>query len=536
MIRLLSPRQINGRFISDFLGFAACKAGRLAYILAARRYTRMSPTHYVACDLGAESGRVMLGRLEDGRLVLEEIHRFPSAAVQVLGTLRWDVLRIFEELKHGLAKIAQRRLPVCSISVDSWGVDYVLINSVHPMLSLPFHYRDARTESTYDRVRESVGSEFIFAETGIQFMAINTIYHLVSDAEKSRALLEATDCFLMIGDYFNYLFSGVPRVDQTTASTTQLYNPRNRAWSDALIERCGIPRKIFPKIVAPGTVLGPLLPEVSAETGLKSVLVQVVASCSHDTGAAVAAVPAEGGDDWAYLSSGTWSLLGVELPQPLINESVRECNYTNEAGYGDTTRFLKNIVGLWVLQESRREWARQGQELDYDELMREAEKAEPFRSLIDPRAARFSKPGDMLRKIVTFCSETGQPTPETPGQFSRCVLESLALLYRVTLEEIEQLTGRKISRLHIVGGGSQNALLNQFAANAIQRRVTAGPAEATAIGNVLIQGIALGHIESVAALRTTVRSSFALRTFEPEQGEAGGWQGAYKRFAKMNLA
>jgi len=496
----------------------------------------MSPTHYIACDLGAESGRVMLGQLEDSRLVLEEMHRFPSAAVQVLGTLRWDLLRIFEELKSGLAKIAQRRLPVSSISVDSWGIDYVLINSVHPMLSLPFHYRDARTESTYNRVRESVGSEFIFAETGVQFMTINTIYHLVSDAEKSRALLEAADCFLMIGDYFNYLFSGVPRVDQTTASTTQLYNPKNRAWSDALIERCGIPRKIFPKIVAPGTVLGPLLQEVSAETGLRSDLVQVVASCSHDTGAAVAAVPAEAGDDWAYLSSGTWSLLGIELPHPLISESVRECNFTNEAGYGGTTRFLKNLVGLWILQESRREWARQGQELDYDELMREAEGAEPFRSLIDPRAARFSRPGDMLRKIATFCSETDQPTPKTPGQVSRCVLESLALLYRVTLDEIERLTGRSINRLHIVGGGSQNALLNQFAANAIQRRVTAGPAEATAIGNVLIQGIALGHIESVTALRTIVRNSFVLRIFEPEPAEAGGWQDAYKRFGGMNLA
>src|SRR6516164_10539635 len=345
MIRLLSPRQINGRFISDFLGFAACKAGRLAYILAARRYTRMSPTHYVACDLGAESGRVMLGRLEDGRLVLEEIHRFPSAAVQVLGTLRWDVLRIFEELKYGLAKIAQRRVPVTSVSVDSWGVDYVLINAVHPMLSPPFHYRDARTESTYDRVLADLGSELIFSETGIQFMTINTIYHLASDVEKSAALLEVADCFLTIGDYFNYLFSGVPRVDESNASTTQLYNPRTRAWSDTVIKRCGIPRRIFPQIVAPGTILGLLLEEVATDTGLRSDLVQVVASCSHDTGAAVAAVPAEAGDDWAYLSSGTWSLLGIELPHPLISESVRECNFTNEAGYGGTTRFLKNLDG-----------------------------------------------------------------------------------------------------------------------------------------------------------------------------------------------
>jgi rhamnulokinase len=492
----------------------------------------MNPTQYIACDLGAESGRVMLGRLEDGRLTLEEMHRFPSAAVRVLGSLRWDVLRIFEELKTGLRKAAQRKGPVASLSVDSWGVDYVLINAVHPMLSPPFHYRDARTESTYDKVREQVGPELIFSETGIQFMPINTIYHLAADVEKSRALLEAADCFLTIGDYFNYLFSGVPRVDASNASTTQIYNPRTRAWSGTLIERCGFPRKIFPEIVAPGTVLGPLLPEVAAETGLNDV--QVVASCSHDTGAAVAAVPAQEGEDWAYLSSGTWSLLGVELPQPLISEKVQKRNFTNEAGYGGTTRFLKNIVGLWILQESRREWARQGRELDYGELTREAQNAEPFRSLINPRAARFLKPGDMPQKIVAYCQETGQTAPETPGQFVRCILESLALLYRVTLEEIEQLTGRTIRRLHIVGGGSQSALLNQFAASATRRQVTAGPAEGTAIGNLLIQAIALGHVESLAALRQVVRDSFRLQTFEPQGSE--GWQASYQRFTGLTLA
>ena len=365
----------------------------------------MNPKYYIACDLGAESGRVMLGRLEEGRLTLEEMHRFPSAAVRVLGSWRWDVLRIFEELKTGLRNIAGRHLPVASMSVDSWGVDYVLINAVHPMLSPPFHYRDARTESTYQKVREQVGSELIFAETGIQFMPINTIYHLASDLEKSRALLDVADCFLTIGDYFNYLFSGVPRVDESNASTTQLYNPRTRSWSQVLIERCGFPPKIFPQLVPPGTVLGPLLPEVASETGLSEL--QVVATCSHDTGAAVAAVPAEGEDDWAYLSSGTWSLLGLELPQPLISEKVREHNFTNEAGYGGTTRFLKNIVGLWILQESRREWARQGLELDYATLTREAENAEPFRSLIDPRAARFSKPGEMPQKIAALLFGNG---------------------------------------------------------------------------------------------------------------------------------
>jgi len=486
----------------------------------------MNPKYYIACDLGAESGRVMLGRLEDGRLTLEEMHRFPSAAVRVLGSLRWDVLRIFEELKTGLRHVAGRQVSIASLSVDSWGVDYVLLNAVHPVLSSPFHYRDARTESTYERVRKEVGSELIFAETGIQFMPINTIYHLVSDVEKSPALLDLADCFLTIGDYFNYLFSGIPRVDESNASTTQLYNPRTRSWSQVLIERCGFPPKIFPLLVPPGTVLGPLLPEAAAETGLQEV--QVVATCSHDTGAAVAAVPAEEGEDWAYLSSGTWSLLGLELPQPLISEKVRKHNFTNEAGYGGTTRFLKNIVGLWILQESRREWSRQGRELDYATLTREAENAEPFRSLIDPRAIRFLKPGEMPQKIALFCAETGQSAPETPGQFVRCIFESLALLYRVTLEELEQLSGHRIRRLHIVGGGSQSALLNQFAASATGCQVVAGPAEATAIGNVLLQAIALGQLGSLATLRRVVRDSFALQTFEPIAPEA--WGGAYQRF------
>ena len=489
----------------------------------------MNPNYYVACDLGAESGRVMLGRLDAGRLTLEEIHRFPSAAVHVLGSLRWDVLRIFEELKTGFRILAQRNLPITSLSVDSWGVDYVLLNGVHPVLWPPFHYRDARTEETYDRLRADIGSELIFAETGIQFMPINTIYHLASDLEKSGPLLEYADCFLMIGDYFNYLLSGIPRVDESIASTTQLYNPRTRAWSNVLIERCGFPKKIFPQLVAPGTVLGRLTPELASETGLSEI--DVVATCSHDTGAAVAAVPAEKGDGWAYLSSGTWSLLGVELPAPLINESVRKLNFTNEAGYGGTTRFLKNIVGLWLLQECRRVWANQGVKHDYGDLIREAGRAEAFRSLIDPRAARFLKPGDMPQRIVSYCKETHQQGPETPGEFVRCILESLALLYRLTIEEIQKATGQSIHRLHIVGGGSQNTLLNEFAANATERQVVAGPAEATAIGNVLIQAVALGHVQSLAALREVVRDSFSLQTFEPRT--TAEWQAAYQRFLRL---
>jgi rhamnulokinase len=490
----------------------------------------MDPNYYIACDLGAESGRVMLARLDDGRLSLEEIHRFPSAMVRVLGSLRWDVLRVYEELKAGLRKITKRGIPARGISVDSWGVDYVLINAVHPMISAPFHYRDDRTATTYERVRQNVGAKLIFEETGIQFMPINTIYHLSSDLEKSPLLLEAADCFLTIGDYFNYLFSGVARVDESNASTTQLYNPRTRSWSEQLIERCGMPRRIFPKLVQPGTILGPLLPEVAAETGLNDV--QVVASCSHDTGEAVAAVPAQG-DEWAYLSSGTWSLIGVELAEPLINEKSRAHNFTNESGYGGTTRFLKNIVGLWILQESRRAWARQNLDLDYAILTAEAEKAEPFRSLINPNAARFSKPADMPDLIAAYCRETGQLAPQTPGQFARCILESLALSYRTALDEIEELTGRSIAQLHIVGGGSQSALLNQFAANATRRVVVAGPVEATAAGNVLIQAIALGQIDSHQALRQIVRDSFPLESYLPR--DEANWQEAYRRFTQLKL-
>jgi rhamnulokinase len=491
----------------------------------------MNPNYYIACDLGAESGRVMLAQLEAGHLSLEEIHRFPSAVVRVLGTLRWDVLRIYEELKTGLREVAKRKSGARGISVDSWGVDYVLVNAVHPMISPPFHYRDDRTAATYEKLRDSIGSELIFEETGIQFMPINTIYHLASDVERSRPILEASDCFLTIGDYFNYLFSGVACVDESLASTTQLYNPRTRSWSEALIERCRLPRKIFPKVVPPGTVLGPLLDEVSAETGLNGV--QVIATCSHDTGEAVAAVPGQG-DDWAYLSSGTWSLIGVELTEPLINETVRAHNFTNELGYGGTTRFLKNIVGLWILQESRRAWARQGVELDYARLTAEADEAEPFRSLINPSAARFAKPGDMPQHIAAYCRETGQPAPETPGQYARCILESLALSYRSALDEIEELTGRSIARLHIVGGGSQSNLLNQFAASATQREVIAGPVEATAAGNVLIQALALGDIESLQALRQIVRHSFPLRSFEPLETES--WQRAFDRLHQLKLA
>ena len=484
--------------------------------------------YYIGCDLGAESGRVVLGMLREGRLNLEEVHRFPNGPIQIAGTLRWDVLRIFEELKTGLRKLAERGIRAESLSVDSWGVDYVLSGAGEPMLSLPYHYRDSRTDVPYAAAMRKPGPERIFAETGIQFMSINTLYQLIAERDRSQELLGIADTFLPIADYLHWLFSGEACSEESLASTTQIYNPTTRNWSDVLIDAFGIPKKIFPRIVPSGTRLGPLLADVAAETGTESM--QVIATCSHDTGAAVAAVPASG-EDWAYLSSGTWSLMGVELPFPLISDAARAHNFTNEAGFGGTTRFLKNIIGLWLLQEARRDWARQSILLEYPALTLEAERSIPFRSLINPNDARFLKPGNMPGKIAAYCRETGQPAPDSPGQFARCIFESLALLYRRTLDELEKVTGRAIARVHIVGGGCQNSLLNRFAANATGRLVLAGPVEATAIGNVLLQATTLGHIDSLAALRETVRASFPITEYHPV--DALEWDAAYDRFAAL---
>ena len=486
-------------------------------------------TYYIACDLGAESGRVMLGSLESGKLVLEEIHRFPNVTIKLGRSIRWDILRTFDELKKGLSKIAEREICVSSLSVDSWGVDYVWSGLGQEMLSPAYIYRDSRTDTTFEKALATVGREKIFSETGIQFMALNTLYQLMADMETSPELARQAEGFLCIADYLNFLFSGVRKAEESLASTTQIYNPATRAWSDVLISAFGFPKSAFPGIVPSGTVLGPLADAVAEETGLRGA--NVVATCSHDTGAAVAAVPADESEDWAYLSSGTWSLIGVELPAPLINEATCAANFTNEGGYGGTTRFLKNIVGLWILQECRRVWESSGKKFDYAELNRLASEATPLLTLLNPDDPRFLKPGDMPAKIQAFARETGQPVPSSPGEFTRAILESLALLYRGTLSSIEELTGRTIKKLHIVGGGSQSRLLNQFAADATGRQVLAGPVEATAIGNILVQAIADKKLASLAELRKTVRQSVPLEEFKPSGNPE--WETAFARFEKI---
>ena len=490
----------------------------------------MSTHHYVACDLGAESGRVMLGTLANGKLTLEEVHRFPNNCIPIAGSLRWDALRIYDELKTGLRKIAQSGVKPDSISTDSWGVDYVWLRGHEPMLTLPYAYRDPRTDDGYQRAFAVVKKEEIFAETGIQFMTLNTLYQLHADVKFRPWILKTADRFLTIGDYFNYLLSGKEAIEQSLASTTQLYNPKTRTWSSKLQKKLRLPSKLFPKIVKSGTVLGALLPAVAKETGLRGV--KVVATCSHDTGAAVAAVPAQG-TGWAYLSSGTWSLLGIETREPIINDKSLEYNWTNEVGYGHTIRFLKNIVGLWVVQECKRAWAAEGHDYNYDQITRMAAEAQPLKCLINPNAARFLKPGDMPSKVAAYCRETAQPVPATHGEVVRCALESLALVYRKTLADVAAITGQPITRLHIVGGGTKNALLNQFAANATGIPVLTGPVEATAIGNILIQALALRHLKSLEELRAVVRDSFPIQTYEPQDSDV--WQAAYERFQKLTL-
>ena len=483
------------------------------------------PTNYLACDLGADSGRLMLGSLEAGKISVQELHRFPNGPTKTNGALYWNIDGLFAELKAGLKKAAATQLPIASISTDSWGVDYVLYDERGLIMPPVWCYRDGRTALGIENVRDKVDWPIIYAITGIQFMAFNTIYQVASEPPER---LQQAKQILLIGDAFNYFCSGVARNEVSLASTTQLYNPTYNRWSKRLFAALGLREGLFAPLCPSGTRLGPLKKSLATESGLPPI--EVIATCSHDTGAAVAAIPATGGN-WAYLSSGTWSLMGVELPKPVINEQSRTLGFTNEIGFGDTVRLLKNIIGLWIVQECRRQWAKEGAKYEFAELEKLAAAAPPFVSLVNPDDARFLSPDNMPEKIADFCRETNQPVPASPGAYVRCIYESLALFYRSTLRKLERLTGKKIEKLHIVGGGSKDATLNQFAANALKIPVFAGPAECAALGNLLIQAITLGHIASHAAAREIVRNSFELKMFTPQDAEQ--WDAAATRFEKL---
>ena len=491
-------------------------------------------SHYLAIDLGAESGRVMLGTLWEGRLTLEEIHRFSNGAVVIKGSRRWDLLHLYAQIVEGLRKAGARDLPIRSLSSDSWGVDYALMKGSEPFLTTPYQYRDERTDGSYERLGD-VTREEIYAATGIQFMTINTLCQLHTDLLQRPEILRFADRFLLIGDTVNHLLGGDPVAEASLASTTQLFDPAKMDWARPLLARLGLPESIFPKVVPSGTIIGTLTPELQSETRLGAV--KVVATCSHDTGAAVAAVPSTDEPGWAYLSSGTWSLLGVESPTPVLTEEARKLNFTNEVGYGGTVRLLKNIAGLWILQECMRFWRESGHDHTYTDLVNLALEAPALVSLINPGDARFLRSGGttasggMPERIAEYCRETSQPAPETVGAIARCILESLSLLYRQSLGELEQLTGKPITRLHIVGGGTRNDLLNQCAASATGRRVITGPVEATAAGNILIQALAGGAVSSLAEARAIVARSFPQSTYEPQ--ETSVWEAAYQRFTQL---
>lgn len=482
--------------------------------------------HYLAFDLGASSGRTILGTLADDKITLRELHRFPNGPVAVNGGLFWNILGLFSELKTGLFKAIHEGIDISGIAIDTWGVDYAFIDSNGFLAGLPHNYRDPRTDDVLPYTFSKVPREKIYADTGIQFMSINSLCQLAASVRDNDQVLKIADKLLFMPNALTYLFCGDISAEYSIATTSQLYNPGTHDWAWDLIDALGLKRSLFPRIVPSGTIAGVLSTQIQEE--LKCPALPVILTGSHDTASAVAAVPAVPGSNWAYLSSGTWSLIGLELDEPLLTKDACEANYTNEGGVGGKIRFLKNIMGLWLVQECRNEWIRQGDSLTFSEMVTLAESAEPFRSLVDPNDQSFVAPGDMPKRIADFCAKTEQPVPETKGQILRTALESLALRYRLSVEELERITGKKIDVLHLVGGGCQNKLLDQFTASAIQRKVLTEPVEATALGNIAVQAIATGDIKNLDKARDIIANSTKPGVFMPR--DANAWSAAFEAF------
>jgi rhamnulokinase len=472
----------------------------------------------IAIDLGAESGRVARVTFNGSALHLEEIHRFPNIPVRVGKTLHWDALRLWNEIQTGIDAASKSGDKPAGIGLDCWGVDWALLDRDGNLMGNPVHYRDSRTDGMMEWVFERVPRRTIFERTGIQFMQINTLFQLASQVKAGSAQLETAKTFLSIADLFNYWMTGAKVCEFSHATTQHIYNPRTYNWDWETLNAVGIPTHLFGEIVQPGTRLG----EFNG--------IPVFAPATHDTGSAVVAVPTTTAD-YAYLSSGTWSLIGLELPEPIISDAAYEANVTNEGGYGGTFRFLKNVAGLWIAQQSRATWRAQGTEYSYADLTQLAVEAEPFRSLIDPDDNAFLPPGDMPSRIRDFCARTGQPIPETPGQVVRAIYESLALKYRHSLDTLSSLSNRTIERLHIIGGGTQNTLLCQMTADAIKRPVVAGPIEATALGNAIAQLIAVGELGGLSEARELLSRTVETALYEPKQPAA--WDEAYGRYQNI---
>jgi rhamnulokinase len=490
----------------------------------------MKPLHMLAFDLGAGSGRAVLGTLSGEQLQIKELHRFPNRPVDLAGHLHWDFVRLFGEMRNGLkACAAEIGGHLESMAVDTWGVDYALLASDGSVLGQPFAYRDGRTDKAMTSFFAVIPRDRVYALTGIQFMQFNTLFQLFAMRQQSPKVFAAASDVLFTPDFYNYLFTGEKKTEFTIATTSQMYSHCSHAWDEELLHALGLPAGVMKEIVEPGTVLGTLKETIARDLGLPRV--PVVATASHDTASAVAAVPAEG-NDWAYISSGTWSLMGIEIPQPIITEAALGCNFTNEGGVGRTIRFLKNIGGLWLLQECKRVWEKE-RAITYTELIGAAAAAAPFKALIDPDAPDFLNPADMPAAICAFAARTGQVAPGTKGEFVRSILEGLALKYRLVLGQLRTLSPQPVNKVHIIGGGSQNRLLCQFAANAMGLPVIAGPVEATAMGNLMVQALGLGFVKSVAELRRTIRSSSEVTEYTP--AEEARWNEAYARYCAVAL-
>lgn len=482
----------------------------------------VSTKSYLALDLGAESGRAILAHLHSGILTMEEIHRFPNEPVEYGGSLHWDVARLWFEVRKALGRLQEVELS--SIGIDAWGVDYALLGERGELLQNPYHYRDRRTAGVMEDVLRRVPKEEIYRATGIQFMPINTLYQLSAARRETPNALDAARQLILIPDLFHYWMTGNAVCEFTNATTTQMVDPASRDWARNLMQRLELPAALPAPIVEPGSIIGTLLPSVAPSSRLAGTA--VVAPATHDTGSAVAAISARG--DTAFLSSGTWSLLGTELDSPVITSDALRLNFSNEGGVNGTMRLLKNVMGLWTLQCCRRCWSARGHSFDYHELMELASHERSFCHLVNLDDESFLHPSDMLAAIDQFCSRTRQEIPQKPGEYVRSVLESLAFKYRVLLRNLEQVTGKDIKQIRIIGGGSKNWLLNQMTADATGRRVIAGPAEATALGNVAVQVVATGGASSLEEVRGIVDRSFPAEIFEPI--ETSEWDRHAERF------
>ncbi len=481
----------------------------------------------LAFDFGASSGRAIIGCFDGDKITLEEVHRFSNDPVSVGGTVYWDVLRLFYEIKQGIIK-AKIAGGFDSIGIDTWGVDFGLIDSEGKLMENPVHYRDARTAGLVDEAFKTMPKEKLYGITGIQFMELNTLFQLISLKKYRPWMLERADKMLFMPDLFGYMLTGKMCAEYSIASTSQLIDLDKRMWSKEILDAFGIKESVFAPLVQPGTVLGELSKEICEECGVDPV--PVISVCGHDTQSAITSVPCEDGD-FAFLSSGTWSLFGTELDKPIVNETSMNINITNEGGFDGSTGFLKNIIGLWLIQESRRQWKREGKEYSYADLEKLALAAEPFKCFIDPDAPEFVPHGNIPERVREFCRKTGQYVPETVGEIMRCIYESLAMKYRLTFEKLRECTERDYPVIHVIGGGTKDGLLCQMTANSCDRTVKAGPIEATVMGNVAVQLMSNGSVKNIGQARKIVADSSELKTFEPKDTDK--WAGAYEDFLKI---